>query len=172
MKIIPMILSFIVGRLNSKPSKGLRETAVEIFDEITFRSRNIVTLTLGGLGSVILLCGGLFIAILDGTTQFDRNGVIAWTATLGAGVLLVALAGLSFSFVFIRAWPRATRSRSQPASRGTPETSPLETALATLVMDFVKERQASRKTLSEAEFTPHPPEPSHPKNEEPRSPLH
>lgn len=172
MKIIPMILSFIVGRLNSKPSKGLRETAVEIFDEITFRSRSIVTLTLGGLGAVILLCGGLFIAILDATTQFDRNGGIAWTATLGAGVILVALAGASFSLVFMKAWPRATLSARPPTSRVTAETSPLETALATLVMDFVKEREVSRKSRMQAEPAPRSPETSHTKTEEPRSAMH
>lgn len=174
MKIIPMILSFVIGRLNSKPTKGLREAALEIFGEITYRSRSVVTLILGSLGAVIILCGGFFIAVLDATTQFDRTGSIAWTATLGTGVVLVALAGLAFSFAFIKAWPRATLSARRETSHHptSAETSPLETALATLVMDFVKEREASRTARTQAHPAGRPAEPSRPKKEDPVSHVH
>lgn len=153
MKLIPMILSFVMGRLNSKPSKGLRAAAMEIFDEVTYRSRRIVTLTLGGLGAVILLCGGVFIALLDATTQFDRTGSIAWTATFGAGVTLVLLAGLTFTLVFMKAWPRPafTTNQETHTSAGT---SPIEAALATLIMDFVKEREARRSTRDNTQVHP------------------
>ena len=153
MKLIPMILSFVMGRLNSKHSKGLRESAMEIFDEVTFRSRSIVTLTLGGLGAVILLCGGVFIAILDATTQYDRSGIIVWTATFGAGVTLVLLAGLTFALVFMKAWPRPALVSSKEAPLATAGTSPLEAALATLVMDFVKEREVRRNVREAQEKT-------------------
>ena len=173
MKLIPMILSFVMGRLNSKPSKGLREAAMEIFDEVTYRSRRIVTLTLGGLGAVILLCGGVFIALLDATNQFDRTGSIAWTATFGAGVILVLLAGLTFALVFMKAWPRPSFAENQETHTSA-GTSPVEAALATLILDFVKEREARRNTRDNTQVHPagHPAEPVRSKKEEPAAHIH
>lgn len=174
MKIIPLILSFIFGygRFKGK-SKSLRESAIEIFEEVTFRSRRLVSLLLAGLASVILLCGGLFISILDATTQYDRSGVIAWTATFSSGIVLLLIAAATFSVVFLRAWPHTRRLRQKEQQVAPATSSSLENALAALVMDYVKERELKREQRG-----PSPAATSRPKHrptaEEPQStqPLH
>lgn len=171
MKLIPLILSFVFGRLGGK-SKSLRESALEIFEEITFRSRRLVSLLLVGLASVILLCGGLFISILNATTQYDRSGLIAWTATFSSGIALILIAAVTFSFVFLRAWPQSFRMKQKEQPTAPAGTSSLENALAALVMDYVKEREIKREQRGPS---PSPSRPSHRKStEEPQAtqPLH
>lgn len=151
MQWIAMFVSFIVGRLNMK-ARSLRETAVEVFEEVSRKSRKVVTLTLTGLGAVILFCGGFFISLLDSTTQYDRTGGVAWTATLSSGIGLIVIAAVTFAYIFLRAWPGARHGHTQAHAR-RPEmphsTSSLENALAALVTDFVKERE-SRRSAREA----------------------
>ncbi|WP_415062569.1 hypothetical protein [Bdellovibrio sp.] len=159
MRWLGMVLSFLFGRLNTKP-KSFREIALEIFDDVSRRSRKIVSLTLAGLGAVIFFCGGLFISIIDGTTQYDRFGMVNWTATFGAGVTLILFATAVFAVVFLRAWPGATQrhSRIPPHHEAPPPPSALEQALAALVMDFVKERELRREARSQAEPPPSSPD--------------
>ncbi|WP_374079524.1 hypothetical protein [Bdellovibrio bacteriovorus] len=158
MQWLAMFASFIVGRLNAK-ARGLRETAEEVFDEVSRKSRKVVSLTLTGLCAVILFCGGFFISLLDSTTQYDRTGGIAWTATLSAGIGLIAVAAITFAYVFLRAWPGARHVHHQTHHRRfeTPRpSSSLENALATLVMDFVRERE-TRRTARERRQAATPP---------------
>lgn len=148
MQWIAMIVSFVVGRLNAK-ARSLRETAEEVFDEVSRKSRKVVSLTLAGLCAVILFCGGFFIALLNGTTQYDRTGAVTWTATLSAGIGLIAIAVITFAIVFLRAWPGARHphhNHTAPHHRRHEATPPssLETAMSALVMDFVRERELRR----------------------------
>lgn len=157
MQWLAMFVSFIVGRLNAK-ARGLRETAEEVFDEVSRKSRKVVSLTLTGLCAVILFCGGFFISLLDGTTQYDRTGGIAWTATLSAGIGLIAVAAITFAYVFLRAWPGARHTHQAHHRRlETPrQSSSLENALATLVMDFVRERETRRMARERRQATTPP----------------
>lgn len=152
MRWLGMVLSFLFGRMNTKP-KSFREIAMEIFDDVSRRSRKVVSLTLAGLAAVIFFCGGVFISIIDGTTQYDRLGAVNWTATFGAGVALILLAVAVFAGVFLRAWPGALQrhSRVPPHQETSVLPSALEQALAALVMDFVKERELRRAARPQPE---------------------
>lgn len=144
MQLLAMIMSFIFGRMN-KQTTSIRESALEIFEEAIGKSRKVVVLTLAGLGAVTFFCGGIFIAILDATTQYDRNGFIAFSSTLGAGLTLVLLAAIGFAVVFARAWPGATKHVEVREEIHHHQSSGLEQALSILVMDFVKERELKRQ---------------------------
>lgn len=153
MKWLTVFMSFLFGRLNAK-APSLRETAIEVFDEVSRKSRRVVSLSMTAFGSIILFCGGFFIALLDTTAQYDRSGEIFLTATLAAGLALLAVSVIIFSYVFLRAWPGAHPEKTMRfQSKETPNYRPpssLENALAALVMDFVKERE-SRRNMRETQ---------------------
>ncbi|KYG64325.1 hypothetical protein AZI87_13920 [Bdellovibrio bacteriovorus] len=153
MKWLALVLSFVFGRLNMRP-RGFKDAAIEIFDEVSFRSRRMVTLILVGVASVIFFTGGLFISLLDLSMQWDRTGSIVWSATLSTGVGLILLASAAFAVVFLRAWPGATKAKQQIKRKHKHEQeeeemdrkrpTSLEHALSALVMDYVKEREIRR----------------------------
>lgn len=146
MQWLAMLATYFFGRKNSK-NRSLREMAIEIFDDVSVKSRRIVFLTLTALGSVILFCGGFFITLLESTSQYDRNEYIYLSATLSGGIALVLGGVVAFTTLFAKAWPRSTQHPG--AFANTPEEHPrqastLEMALAALVMDFIKERELRR----------------------------
>lgn len=151
MQWLAMIITYFFGRKSSK-TKSLKEVAVEIFDEISFRSRKIITLTMMALGSVIFFCGGFFIALIDTTSQYDRVGYVGWSSTLLAGLGLIAIASTIFATVFNRAWPHPQHSHQEQIHEQVqpPPTSNIEAALSALIMDFVKERELRRQAYSNA----------------------
>lgn len=157
MKMLGLVLSFLFGKMNSKTS-SIKESALEIFEEITHRSRKMVFLSILGIGAVAFFTGGLFISLLDATRQYDTQGVVYWSSTLIAGGVIALLAAGLIAYVFMRAWPGA--SPSNVIMKETKEevhhhhTSSLEQALAVLVMDFVKEREHRRAHPTEPHAPP------------------
>lgn len=159
MQWLAMIITYFFGRKSSK-TKSLKEMAIEIFDEISFRSRKVVTLTMMALGSVIIFCGGFFIALIEATSQYDRVGYVGWSATLVAGLGLIGIASAVFATVFARAWPNphAFQHEQIHEQAAPPPTSGIEAALSALIMDFIKERELRRQGF--AKQSPPQPEPT------------
>lgn len=158
MQWLSLLISFLVGKFNNSHRPSLKESVYSIVEEAVLKSRKPVALLLGGLASVLILCGGIFISILDLTRQYDQAGFVQFTATLGAGLALVVLTLGAFAWIFMSAWPgakeRAAEKRLQE-EQAPREASTLEQALATLVLDFVKEREQKRdQTLHPVPPTP------------------
>lgn len=147
MQWIAMIMKYIFGRKTSK-AQSLKEIAIEIFHEVSYQSKKMVTLTLTALGAVIFFCGGFFITLLELTSQYDRVGYVYWTSTLLAGIGLIALAAAVFATVFLRAWPSPGHYKhfAAPREETSSQHSALEGAFAALIMDYVKERELRRET--------------------------
>ncbi|XGC82125.1 hypothetical protein ACES2L_06460 [Bdellovibrio bacteriovorus] len=154
-----MIAKFLFSRMSSsnRHHKSLKDSAVEVFEEISKKSRKIVTLSIMAIGGVLLFVAGFFIALLNLTMQYDRVGYVSFTATLGAGVGLMVVAAAMFAWIFLGAWPGAsdTRKAMKKAKKEvkerveeTPNT--LEGALSLLVLDYVKERQEKRDMYAAA----------------------
>ena len=143
MQILTVILSFIFGRMN-KSTHSLKDSAMELIDEMIGKSRKPVALILAGIIGVALFCGGLFITALNLASQYDLKGFVNFTATLGVGIGLLLISSGAFAFVFLKAWPRQIKRPELPMSHQTPKVSSLEQALSVLVMDFVKERELKR----------------------------
>ncbi len=170
MQWFAMIMKYFFGKKTSK-AQSFKEIAIEIFHEISFRSKKMVTLTLTALGAVIFFCGGFFITLLELTSQYDRVGYVSWTATLFAGFGLIVLAAGVFATVFLRAWPAPGNYRpfTTPREEAAPPHSALESAFAALIMDFVKERELRREARGHSTSPPHSENPSRPQN---TPPLH
>lgn len=156
MKLLALIATFFFSRMKG-PQRGLRETVMDLFEDMVLKGRKPIILVLAGVSAVIFFCGGLFISVLEGTTQYDRVGYVTLTSTLGAGIAMFLIAALGFVYVFAFAWPGASkRDRERDQARAQHEVSSLEHALATLVMDFVKERELrrGRETQGTGPFPP------------------
>ncbi|MDG0816038.1 hypothetical protein [Bdellovibrio svalbardensis] len=154
MKWVSIILGLLFG---AKPSKGLnfKEMAMEVFDESMARSRKPIGLILLGLASIIFICGGVFISLVDATRQYDASGSIYFGATFWSGLILSAIVLVGYIYVFSRAWPgvkhmkaRAkAHEQAQEASKGAPG---LDEALSLLIMDHIESRKISRSKKQEA----------------------
>ncbi|WII71991.1 hypothetical protein QJS83_16125 [Bdellovibrio sp. 22V] len=146
MQIIALIMSFLFNKVNNK-SLTLKESAMEIFEEIIHKSRNIVTLAMVGICAVVLFCGGFFIALYNATSQYDRAGGFTFTATFGGGLALVLIALASFFFAFFRAWPGAHKKKAKHRHEEREEGKPgeLEHALSAFILDIVREREEKRR---------------------------
>lgn len=152
MKWVAMVMSFIMGNMQ-KHSLGIKDSAMEIFDEVVFKSRSAVMLTLAAFAAIIILCGGLFMAIIQATTQYDLTGQVFFSSTIAVGLILAALSLITCAIVFTQAWPGIRTHRASQLNKAADEAlkqqqtakpSGLDQALALLVMDFVKEREANR----------------------------
>ncbi|AHZ84075.1 hypothetical protein [Bdellovibrio bacteriovorus] len=148
--ILPFILGF--GGKGHRPRRSLKDSALEIYDAITIRSRKAVFLSMGGLGAIAFVCGGIFMFLTEATSQYDRAGFVMWNSTLITSLTLVALAVGGLSYVYFYAWPgvRAAGERREAAEADFKrqqeiQAGSLEAALSALVMDFVKEREMRRE---------------------------
>ncbi len=163
-KWVGFILSFIFGRLNAQTPLAfqIKESALEAFDEMTLKSRKTVRLILVAAASVLFICGGFFIALIDATQQYDQNGIIFISSAFVSGILLTLFSSAVFIWVFTSAWPGIAKSRLKTSedtlSRNLPPHQPsnIELAISALIMDFVHEREENRaKNASEDIESPH-----------------
>lgn len=144
---ISLLFSFVLGKINSahRPP-SLKEIALAILEEATYRSRKPIMLLLGGLTCILILCGGFFMSVLDLTSQYDREDGLHFTANVYSGVTLVAVALSMFFWIFTSAWPGIQEAKT-PKKELPPQdtTSSLEQAISLLILDFVKEREYKRE---------------------------
>lgn len=150
MKWLMLMLTLAFRKFGTR-APSLKETALEIFEEVSHKSRRLVSLTLTGIAAVIFFCGGIFISIVNATTQYDNNGEIYLTATLSGGLILIAIAAITFGLVFLRAWPGVAQERRKPnTEEASARGSSLEQALSALIMDFIKDREMRREESGSA----------------------
>jgi hypothetical protein len=148
MQWLSLLFSFFLGKFNVTRPPSLKESVSFVFEEAAYRSRKPAVLILGGLGCILLLCGGFFMGLIDLTTQMDREGAIRATASAVSGFVLVAIALGVFFWIFTRAWPGARNMKAKKEEKEAPAGG-LEQALTLLVMDFIKERELKREERRE-----------------------
>lgn len=156
LKWIEIIASFFIGKMQPSHGPSLRESAIAIFEEITYKSRKAVSLVVISLAAAIFALGGFFISLINATSQYDQTGAVNFTSTLGSGLVLILIAVGTFAWVFGSAWPGVKQSKAahkaeqehhhhqQQEQAHQHQPSSLEYALSMLVMDFVKERELRR----------------------------
>ncbi|AFY01211.1 hypothetical protein Bdt_1515 [Bdellovibrio bacteriovorus str. Tiberius] len=151
------------GKGSHKPRRSLKDSALEIYDAITIRSRTAVFLSMTGLGAIAFVCGGVFMFITEATGQYDRTGAIFWNSTLITSLCLTAIAVGGLSYVYFFAWPgvRAADRRRDAAEaefkrQQELHAGSLESALSALVMDFVRERELRRAQRGTSSPSPTP----------------
>lgn len=154
MKWASIIMKFLFSG-GSKRNKTLKDTIAEAFAEVTHKGKRLLTLSLIAFAAVLLFIPGFFIGLLNLTGQYDRQGYVAFTATFGAGLALMVIAGGMIAYV-AKAWSgvspvkkakQAKRKVEEKIEERISERRPdsLETALSLLVMDYIREREEKRR---------------------------
>lgn len=144
-KLIIPLLSFLLGN-----AKGFfKEPSVAITQQLVLHTRALILLAVTTLGSLALSCVGISLlianiaGILDKGDGFEFSGgtwvYLAMTLVFG-GTLIWSLRKST--------WLQSVGLQEPPASQAK-KGSPIENALALLVMDFVDERQRKRQEKSE-----------------------
>lgn len=157
--LLPFALRYFNQPQSRSPQKSLKESAIEIFDTLTFRSRKVAFLAIGALAGITILCGTFFMFVIEATRQYDFSGVILWNSTLTVSAVLFAVMLAGLTYVYAAAWPGARtelkaesrrlekqRQRWDAEQRDhSRQPSQIEQALSLYVLDLVEERQQKRK---------------------------
>ncbi|KYG61475.1 hypothetical protein AZI86_17330 [Bdellovibrio bacteriovorus] len=141
MKFLIPLLSFFLG--NAKSFFGGPSQAIT--QQVVLRVRAITILAICAIGSLALSCVGLSLLIAKIATQLDSPEGFVWTT--GTSVYL----GMTLLFVgaLVITMLRSTwlssggfnPQKEAPRKGG----SPIENAIALVVMDFLEERQQRRQ---------------------------
>jgi|GEM_PF-3438065 len=149
LKTITLLFSFLLGRFNSGSHEALLSPD-EIIDKALSKLRGLMsTLALGAIATIFLTAGflGAFYNLLlqlDTTGRMGSNAVIVGGIGLFVmGLVIFAIAGRSPSSQLVRS---AVKSQTRSSAKQERAVSPLEEALAMLILDHVKEREYLRET--------------------------
>ena len=167
MKWLGLLFPFLYKYLNP-PTSGsqmsLNATALDIYDAITLKSRNVVFIFIGAIAGFAIMCGSFFMFLIDSTRQYDFSGVILWNATLTVSSILFVCSMAALAYVYFYAWPGGnppTESFSrtgdplgsqQQTAQSTNHKAPsaIENALSLLVLDYIQDRQERRQARHSA----------------------
>lgn len=141
MKILMLLGSFILGNakaLFKNPGEALTQ-------QIILNIRALTVVILSSIGGLALFCCGIYMLVSNVATQLDAGGPLQATATLivASSLSLISLGVMIFS-LRAQTWLRATGFQNASAKKSK-QTSPIESAIALLVMDFIKERERQRE---------------------------
>ncbi len=148
-KLLGSLLTFFLGTQLTK-TFSFKSIGNEIFNQIALYTRKPVALFLAGLLSIIFFSGGAFMAIVNATSQYDLMGTVTGTATLWTGAGLAAFFLVSYTWIFMVAWPGA---ENPSLSKGIDslkdkisgnEIPSLDKAISAFVIDIVEQRKVKR----------------------------
>lgn len=148
MKFLFLLFSFFLGQ-----GKNLfKQQSTALTEQIVLNVRSLAVITLSSVGALALFCSGFYMLLSNIATQIDATGELHITATFVVGLLLtIGSLGTLVYCLKASTWLSATGFAKKPAreqSRGSG--SPVEAAIATLIMDFVREREQSRQRQGHA----------------------
>lgn len=146
MNFLLPILSFLLGNAKSM----FKEPREAFTQQVVLHLRAVVILVVIGVGSLALFCVGVSLLISHLATQLDSSSSFSWGVgtSIYTGLTVISLGVLLFS-LRQRTWLKSMgfEARGPSATAGSGKKgSPLENAVALLVMDFVEERQRRRNS--------------------------
>lgn len=168
MKWLLMVFTLLARKFTGPDLGGsLKEMFRNALQQAIYDTRRIAALSFIAIGSMMFLCAGALIALLDATRQWDTSGQIIWGATLTSGVVIVAVSAAILVTIFTVSWPGVSARRDEKralkraarrqATHTAKSHNPVENALAVLIMDIVKEREAKRQYKATQSPNPHKP---------------
>ena len=163
MKWLSLVLGFLFSGNKSHQSLNFTEIGLEIYDQITIRSRKPIALILCGFASIIFICGGVFISLINVTRQYDLTGEIVLGAVFWSGIAMSLIFLAGYIYVFLHAWTGVKESKARiEADRKAQEQAEhqppgLDQAISLLIMDHIEERKERRARREAREDRPHGP---------------
>jgi hypothetical protein len=141
MKFLIPLLSFFLG--NAK--NFFREPSEAITQQVVMHARAITLLAICAIGSLALSCVGISLLIANIATQLDASSEFHFTAGTWVYLGMTLFFGLGLVITMRKeTWLGSVGfagRKEQPAKKG----SPIENAIALVVMDFLEERQKRRE---------------------------
>jgi uncharacterized membrane protein YuzA (DUF378 family) len=141
MKFLIPLLSFFLG--NAK--NFFREPSQAITQQVVMHARAITLLAICAIGSLALSCVGISLFIANLAAQLDGPGEFHFTSGtyLYLGMTVVFVIALIFT-MRKETWSKSVGGgeKKEAPKKG----SPIENAIALVVMDFLEERQQRRES--------------------------
>ena len=136
-------------------SSLLSEKSLEISAEILNQLRRILILTVLTLGSLALFCMGMSLLIERLLNNLDQSQMIM-TPSIWFLLAFQALCVLTILYAtqkkkWLEIFKQEKEGKSSQAPQGPLIGSQLESVLALLVMDYIKEREANRERALKVE---------------------
>ena len=143
-RLLTVLFSFFIGRYNAV-AKG---SATPIIELAMNQGRKVALLLCSALICSLLMVGGFFISLVEGSFAYEAEGVLYPTTLFISGlVLLFGSIGAMFFIFSRRNWSMidAPRVSEEPKKAH----HPIEDAVLMLVHDFIKERESNRQARAE-----------------------
>lgn len=141
MKFLIPLLSFFLGNM-----KGFfKETSSVITQQVVLQARALTQLLVSTVAALVFCCVGISMLIISLAKQLDSQDSFYFTDGMFLYLALSILAiGLLLYSLRKKTWLRTMSFNEKPAQGAGRQGSPLEAAIAMLVLDFVEERQKRR----------------------------
>ena len=143
-RLLTVILSFFVGRYNAVA----RGSAMPIMELAMSQGRKIAFLLCSALICSLLMVGGFFVALVEGSFAYEAEGVLYPTTLFISGLVLLFGSIGAMAFIFSkRNW--GIIDTPTFASEPKKTSHPIEDAVLMLINDFIKERESTRQARAE-----------------------
>lgn len=140
MKFLIPLLSFFLG--NAK--HFFKEPSQAITQQLALHARALTLLVITSVGALVIFCVGLSLFFVNLANQLDQSSTYQFTAGSAIYLLLTLISGFILFWVLRKnAWSQALNTPSKTQER---KGSPIENAVALLMMDFLEERQQKRSS--------------------------
>lgn len=147
LRLLTLIATFFIGRYNSAASSAGGVSVMPIVELAMIQGRKVALLICSSLIFSLLMVGGFFITLIEGSFAYEAEGVLYPTTLFKAGLLLFLVSVGSMIFIFAR---KQNWSVTPLESKKEERTShPIEDAVLMLIHDFVKERESRRQARAE-----------------------
>lgn len=142
------LLSFFAGNTKS----FVESTTEQITLKVALQMREFLILIFLGVASLVLVIVGTSMFTVELANIFEQENELHWSASLSIFLSLTVVSAVGL-YVSLKSanWQKAASKKinlpqSQP--KESKPSSPIESAVALLIMDFVEERQANRTAKS------------------------
>ena len=158
--IVISTVTFLMGRyksiLGTSTEPHLEQVLDRALDKTLDKARQFLSTVIIGWIGTALFCAGVIIAVMNVASQYDEEGYVFFTATIAVGLVLAVFGGLGLFWMGSQKSASEVsvkkRQQQQQETVQAKPSSPLETAIAMLVMDFVKERESHRNNKASAPY--------------------
>jgi len=147
LRLLTLVATFFIGRYKAAASADGGSIAMPIVEMAMNQGRRVALLICSALIFSLLMVGGFFITLIEGSFAYEAEGVLYPTTLFKAGLLLFLASIGAITFIFARKqnWS-VTPAEPKREARSS---HPIEDAVIMLIHDFVKERESRRHARAE-----------------------
>lgn len=149
LRLLTLAATFFFGRYKAAAASAAGVSLMPIVELVMNQGRKVALLVCSALIFSLLMVGGFFITLIEGSFAYEAEGVLYPTVLFKAGLFLFLVSVGAMVFIFARKknWS-VTPVETQKETRSSRH--PIEDAVLLLIHDFVKERESRREAREQA----------------------